>query len=161
MPCWFYFSRPTNESCHNLCTGNPPWNYRGLLGLGLTFIPKPRYTNYNITEWINRFRNDMYTSVFMAHMQNPVPRLFKRSEWCPPVGMINFGVRKRTKQFIGRITGTFVKKTTRSNMLPFQRTILASLRKSNKYVVFSADKNLGPCIIERDQYIRRALNDHL
>ena len=161
MPCWYYFSRPTNESCHNLCKNDPPWNYRGLLGLGLTFIPKPRYTNYNMNEWTTRFRNDIYTATFMAHMQSPVPRLFKRSDWCPPVGMINFGVRKRTENFIRRINGTFIKKKTRNNMLPFQRAILASLRKNKKHVVFAADKNLGPCIIEREQYIHRALNDHL
>ena len=46
-------------------------------------------------------------------------------------------------------------------MLPFQRKILASLRTSNKYVIFPADKNLGPCITERNTYIARALKDHL
>jgi hypothetical protein len=161
MPCWYYFSRPTNESCHNLCERKPPWNYRGLLGLGLTFIPKPRYTNYNMNDATTRFRADMYTATFMAHINNPMPRLYHRSEWTPPVHLINFGVRKRTENFIRRINGTFIKKKARSNMLPFQRTILASLRKHKQFIIFPADKNLGPCIIERENYIKRALNDHL
>jgi hypothetical protein len=28
-------------------------------------------------------------------------------------------------------------------------------------VIFQADKNLGPCIIERSNYIKHALHDHL
>jgi hypothetical protein len=46
-------------------------------------------------------------------------------------------------------------------MLPFQRYILSNLRNQRQHIIFSADKNLGPCIIERDQYIYRALHDHL
>jgi hypothetical protein len=162
MPSWYYFSRPTNEACHNLCTDHqPPWNYRGLLGLGLTFIPKPRYTNYNMTENTNRFRADMYTATFMAHHHRTTPRLFQRSNWTPPIQLINYGIRKRTENFITRIHGSFIKKKTRSNMLPFQRHILNNLRHGTMFVIFPADKNLGPCIIERDKYIQRALKDHL
>jgi hypothetical protein len=38
---------------------------------------------------------------------------------------------------------------------------LAELQTSKSHVVINADKNLGPCIIERAQYIQRALQDHL
>jgi hypothetical protein len=46
-------------------------------------------------------------------------------------------------------------------MLPFQRRILADLHTSKDHVVINADKNMGPCIIERAQYMKRALQDHL
>ena len=136
-------------------------NYRGLLGLSLAFIQKPKFTNHKMSEWTDRFRSDIFTRVFMAHQQTPVPRLFIRSNWTPPIHLINFGVRMRVERFIKNINRVFTKKSTKSNMLPFQRNLLAELRQNKKFVVFSADKNLGPCIIERQQYIKRALSDHL
>jgi hypothetical protein len=55
----------------------------------------------------------------------------------------------------------FLKRKVRSNLYPHQRHILSTLRSTNEFVVFQADKNLGPCIIERQQYIRRCIDDHL
>lgn len=97
----------------------------------------------------------------MAHQQTPMPRLFIQSDWSPPIHLINYGVRMRVEKFIGKITHAFTKKATKSNMLPFQRNLLAELRQNKNFVVFAADKNLGPCIIERVQYIKRGLSDHL
>ena len=136
-------------------------NYRGLLGLSLSFIQKPKFTNYKMSEWTDRFRSDFYTRVFMAHCQTPVPRLFIRTDWTPPIHLINYGVRMRVERFIKNIQRAFIKRPTKSNMLPFQRNLLTELRQNKKFVVFSADKNLGPCIIERQEYVKHALNDHL
>ena len=46
-------------------------------------------------------------------------------------------------------------------MLRHQRTLLQQLRKSDNFVILKADKNLGPCILEKHIYIQRALQDHL
>ena len=35
------------------------------------------------------------------------------------------------------------------------------LRRHNKYIVVEADKNLGPCILDRIVYIRRGCSEHL
>jgi hypothetical protein len=163
MPFWYYTSRPTNSSCHNLCTTTqPPANYRALLGLGLKFIPKPRYTNSTTQhQSTDRFRRDIYTKIFMAHLTNEIPRLYTRTDFEPPLTMINYNLQIRVNNFITKLNSIFKKRRTRSNMLPHQRRILSSFRKNNTHIVMNADKNLGPCIIEREQYIKRALQDHL
>jgi hypothetical protein len=163
MPIWYYFCRPTNQSCHNLCTHTlPPRNYRALLGLGLKCIPKPRYTNSKqIWHFLDRFKRDMYIKIFLAHTSTEIPRLYIRSEWIPPIRMVNFNLQERANNFTNLLANKFTKKLTRSNMLPHQRRILAEFRTVKQHIVMNADKNLGPCVIERDQYIKRALNDHL
>jgi hypothetical protein len=151
-------------ACHNLCTNNhPPPNFRALLGLGLTFIPTPQYSHskHEVSGWTDRFRADIYTKCFMAHQQSPIPRLFTRTSWEPPIKTIHRGLVIRVKEFTTKLVNRFQRKKARSNLLPFQRTILAKLRASKQHIVLPADKNLGPCIIERDKYISRALNDHL
>jgi hypothetical protein len=163
-PFWYYCTKPTNSSCHNLCTTTPPpANFRALLGLSLKFIPKPRYTNANnIIPWTDRFRQDIYTKIFMAHCDNKVPRLYIRNnDWAPPIRMVNYNLQLRVNNFIKRIFTLYKRKRTRSNMLPHQRRLLDQLRKSKTHVVINADKNLGPCIIERENYIKRALDEHL
>ena len=35
------------------------------------------------------------------------------------------------------------------------------LKENDTYIVVEADKNVGPCIIEREEYIKRAILDHL
>ena len=162
MPAWYYFTRPTNTACHNLCTKQqPPSNFQALLGLGLTFCPRPRYTNFNINDKLERFRRDLYTYSFMAQQDNPIPRLFLQSTWEPPPHLVNASLKRRINNFSNELNKIFVKRKVRSNMLPYQRSILAILRQKKDFVVFPADKNLGPCILEREAYIQRALTDHL
>jgi hypothetical protein len=79
----------------------------------------------------------------------------------PPQHLINQSLKRRVGNFQKRLKDEFRKRKVRSNLHPHQREILSTLRKDNDFVVFHADKNLGPCIIERDQYIKRCLQDHL
>jgi hypothetical protein len=39
--------------------------------------------------------------------------------------------------------------------------MLATFKHSDDFIIFPADKNLGPCILERREYIRRGFSDHL
>jgi hypothetical protein len=39
--------------------------------------------------------------------------------------------------------------------------LLRQVKKERKFIISATDKNLGPAILEIDQYIDRALNDHL
>jgi hypothetical protein len=45
-----------------------------------------------------------------------------------------------------------------SNLLPHQRRALKHLRNQSDFIV---DKNLGHSVIEKDEYIKMALSDHL
>jgi hypothetical protein len=162
MPAWYYFTRPTNLACHNLCTiKQPPLNFRSLLGLGLNFCPRPRYTNFNITKETSRFTTDIYTKAFMADKDKAPPRLHLRSGWTPPLHLVNNSLQRRTGVFLMRTKRLFQKRKVRSNLLPHQRFLLRELRNNKDFVIIQADKNLGPCILERDIYIKKALSDHL
>jgi hypothetical protein len=150
-------------ACHDLCRlKEPPKNYKALLGLGLNFCPRPRFTTFQIEETCERFRLDLYTKMFMADKpDNDVPKLFKRSNWQPPLHMIPYSLIWRIDSFTKEMKRMFRKKRSRSNMLPHQLRLLSELTASKEFVVIQADKNLGPCILERNYYIERAFNDHL
>ena len=45
--------------------------------------------------------------------------------------------------------------------MPLQTAALCDLTNSLDIIVFKTDKNLGPAVVERSVYIRRALDDHL
>ena len=47
------------------------------------------------------------------------------------------------------------------NLTPRQWSIVTLLRKHDQYIVIPSDKGLGPCIIEREFYTRRAISEHL
>ena len=111
---------------------------------------------------LQRFKKDIYTKMYLAHSTTPVPRLFIKSNWEPPIGNINYNLKARVNAFVKKISLVHNKsKRTRSNMLPFQRRILSDFRTTGTHLVLAADKNLGPCVIERATYIQRALADHL
>ena len=47
------------------------------------------------------------------------------------------------------------------NLTPRQYQLLLHFRESNEYIIIEADKNLGVCILEREYYIHRAIEEHL
>jgi hypothetical protein len=48
-----------------------------------------------------------------------------------------------------------------TNLTPYQTKLLEGLRVSDDFIVIPTDKNLGPAIIERSVYTKRAFDDHL
>jgi hypothetical protein len=55
----------------------------------------------------------------------------------------------------------FRKKQIRPNLLKCQKECVEELRNSTTLCVLKSDKNLGPCILERDDVINYAIHDHL
>jgi hypothetical protein len=55
------------------------------------------------------------------------------------------------------------KTTPRSNLTPKEHLMLKPLTEDLMFIIFMfmADTNLGPCIMERDRYILKALTEHL
>ena len=47
------------------------------------------------------------------------------------------------------------------NLFPHHWNIIKFLKNHDDYIVVEADKNLGGCIMSRDDYIARAFSDHL
>jgi hypothetical protein len=72
MPSWYYFNKPHNTAFHDLTTTiNTPTNLKSFLGLGLKFIPTPRYTTHNITDTIKRFTKDIFCKVYFKDNDKP------------------------------------------------------------------------------------------
>ena len=78
MPYWYYQSRPTNYAFHNLTSYiTPPPGLPKLLGLGLKFIPTPKWS----PTWTQierptyeRFDRDLRVRAFcIGHMDRPPP----------------------------------------------------------------------------------------
>lgn len=163
MPIWLYFSRPLNVAFHNLCA-NPkdcPKFLKSLLGLGLNFIPTPQYCSSNNIDG-DRFIKDLYTRCyFQGTPTKPAPKLFLRSSWTPPRSDIPTEYRIRIDSFLQSIKKQCPPKRSGSNLLLLQKTTLYNLRHNSNIVIFPSDKNLGPAIIDKQTYIKRALSDHL
>ena len=49
----------------------------------------------------------------------------------------------------------------RSNLTPRMHDLLIFFKDSDIYIIIEADKNLGVCILEREYYVRRAIEEHL
>jgi hypothetical protein len=164
MTAWLYFCRPDNVAYHNLCIGvTLPKNIKSLLGLGLNFIPTPLMTSsFDKDVDIERFRKDIFTKCwFTGTRDRPLPPLFTRSNWQPPSQDIPHNLCQKINNFSQELNLIFSHHRCGSNLLPSQLRTLKQLKTDDNLIIFSSDKNLGPCIIDRSTYIFRAMFDHL
>lgn len=172
-------------SFHNLCNElTPPLDLRPLLGLGHKFIPNPRYTNgpreisdiNNPRATLSRFERSLRVRCFFADQAGTVaepvegepepdegpppynPRMYVPSQWTPPRWTYPRIVQNRFHNFRIAVTQLYRATRTRgrSNLLPHQRRALQWAQTQDDFVVCLTDKNLGFCILEKSQYIRRA-----
>ena len=195
MPAWYYFARPTNFAYHDLTSYiKPPAGLPKLLGLGLKFIPTPRWSQ----TWAQieprtyqKFHRDLRVKAFcIGHMKKrqPIPehlhqpgneaalaqalkaredddynpRMYVQSSWEPPPHMVPKELDKRLTDLKASLKSKFQsRRRGRSNLLPHQRRTLCWLRQQQDLLVVNCDKNLGPAVIERSEYIKLAFKDHL
>lgn len=159
------FSQPDNPSFHNLCSSGTtiPPNVHTLLGLGLKFCPTPRYSPNLHTADTRRFQRDSSIKFFFAGSPPmPATKLFLPSKWEPTSAAIAVVFRKRVNEFCHLTQQQFKRpKPYSNNMLCFQKALVNQLKLRDDLLVVKTDKNLGPGIVERDVYIRRALDEHL
>ena len=177
MSAFYYFNRPTNLAFHDLTSRlSPPQNLRSLLGLGLKFIPTPHQSTMSSTLFsengafprLNRQIDLRCFFVDSDHL-NPSepsegynPRMYIASEWNPPFSNVPRPLSRRLAHFEHVTTSHFRKKLrVTPNLLRHQRFALESLRQQKYFLIVACDKNLGPSIIERDEYIKLAFRDHL
>jgi hypothetical protein len=155
-----------NLQAHNLCTTlKPPKHFRFLLGLGLRFCIKRTSTTSTIKEYTKRFERDLFIKSLFNNDDNDTtafdPRLYVKSNYQVNPLDVSVDLRIKTSTFITHVSRHFTRKPTNSNLLPTQRNILETLSRSDKLFIIRTDKNLGPAVIERDEYIKRAYTDHL
>lgn len=168
-PLRLFVNKVANLSFHNLTGDELPSSVRGILGLGLNYIPTPKYSmDPSGTFQLDRFRRDVHLhSFFSGYPQNDdydisTSRLHIRSEWAPDKDAISPELRARISHFIRTISLEFPSQKIRSNLLPIQVAGLDFLKVNPQYFVWPSDKNLGPVLTTRDTYRLKAyehLND--
>jgi hypothetical protein len=91
-----------------------------------------------------------------------IPELYIKSDWeADPSDLPE--VEAAIKAFTHAVTNEQRRynRTKLPNLLPHHWNITQFLKNHDDYIVVEADKNLGGCIMSRDDYIARAFSDHL
>ena len=162
-----YFSRPNNMAFHDLTKGKVvPLKAKEVLGLSRNFIPTKRHTARaeDLEKSQFEFRRDAHLKTFFAGnpMDHKPSTLYVKSLWRPLPNQIPQEVDRRLCKFFRALNLLFKAKLAQPNLLPFQKKILTWLKQHKSWVIANTDKNLGPCVVELDQYVLNAtvhLND--
>ena len=145
-PTWYYFSRPSHLAFHDFTQSKQPAkNLRSLLGLGLKFIPTPRYTN----TWkkLRELSMPKFTRAIHLRFHFPGtnttqddtydPKLYVRSNWTPPhLSMPPVVMTKRLENFSNTLGKLFKKRIGKTNLLPYQTRALQLLQQQQDFVFF-------------------------
>ena len=171
MPLSTHLNRPSNRQLHNLLGDHPlPRGAKATLGLGLNYCTRQSRPTNDITASFERLRQDArridYVNNKIDDPDAPPyvynPKLYLKSEYIfeEPIdedieGAINNferAYRQAQRRYNRRQPG---------NLTPRKFKLLHWLFNNDIYIVVDSDKGLGPCILLRDLYIRRAIKDHL
>jgi hypothetical protein len=135
-----------------------------LLGLSLKFCPKPKETTHNLDNGVYRFNRSAKLKHFFGTRKPPPdfePRTHVESNWEPRDTQCNMDYTDRISDFTNTMVRLFKRRPVSSNLLRHQRHLLKTIRDSDTFVICQADKNLGPCIVEKQDYKKAAFHDHL
>jgi hypothetical protein len=167
-----YYTRPGNMSFHNLCTtAKTPPGTAALLGLGLKYCIKPPCPYQDIDRSMRRFRRDIRlhcrfnldstTDEDDTTDVDYIPGLYIASKWMPPHAPDKFEFAFDHFDKLLTDERRSLQWTRRFNLTPSQRHVLSDLTKRPDLIILPTDKNLGPCVIEREKYIAQVLKEHL
>ena len=164
-----YHARPNNMACHDLCTTKkPPPGVKRLLGLNLSFCIQSKTPNpENIEKTVNRLFRDIRIKDFVKNLKTDndrehIPRLYiKNMDFDPPKA--NDKIEKSLTAFAEGLRKEANSKKQRPayNLTKQQQNLMKTLQKNDEFIITPADKNLGPCILEREIYVKKALDEHL
>ena len=136
---------------------------KALLGQSHNFIPTPKVTPHGdkIEAGLERLERDVHLKTFFAGQPldpSEQPKLYIKSTWRPPPYAIPAEVDRRLHNFRKSIHRLYRKSYGKPNLLPFQRRLMAKLRKQFQYLVGKTDKGLGPFVIEFARYAELGIN---
>jgi hypothetical protein len=128
---------------------------------------RPRGTDVMFKRNLSRFARSVRIRLALQHLdtdkESYIPGLYIPSKWEPPPA--NANVEARLMEFAERFERLTLhaskRRRNRFNLNPQQYWVLRTLKSDRCFIVVLTDKNLGPAIMERDEYIKRVLDDHL
>ena len=172
------FTQPRNKSFHNLCKGSrqPPHGVGKLLGLGLNYCietPFP-YQGQPIEDTARRLHRATRLGVefdaFNVDIEDSEedddeyydPNLYvPKTDWIPECEDEEIeGAYFKFQETLQEIHQA-LPYTKHFNLTKQQRSVLTELKERDDLVIFPTDKNLGPYIISREDYIKQCLNEYL
>jgi hypothetical protein len=184
-PATTYFNQQASKLYHNLCvTLHPPPNLANLLGLGKKFCLERKRPKIDTSDTINRLKHSIRLRHWLqqANIQPPIdnptadnadsmpilslayiPNLFIKSEWTPP-SIQEGNTETRMMEFATVLRLAAIShhhERPRSNLSSLQHRQIQPIRKDPRFIVCLTDKNHGPAILERRQYIPWVYQDHL
>ena len=88
--------------------------------------------------------------------------MYVHSKWTPPHWTIPpVALEERLSRFSKEMGTLFKTRKGKTNLLPHQQRALSTLQKQDTFLIVPCDKNLGPAIIERHDYLKIAMRDHV
>lgn len=164
-----FFDSCLNRSCHNLCkTNHIPRAVIRLLGLGLKFCIMDKVPPSDLRDFdFDRFRDQIRTRFFFIDNiddeESFEPKIYvKNPDWVAPAASLEVeaALDKFQKTLTEYISQRYVR-SFRPNLLYSELGLIGQLRRNKNVIVLATDKNLGPAIMDRDEYITLVLQQHL
>ena len=160
-------AQPRNLAFHNLCTTKQtPPNTQKLLGLGLKYCMETSITKPNLKHTVNKLIWAICIKAYIQEQQtqdnNYMPRLYtKNTSWDPPPanGTIEHKLFEFASLLESIVTWHCPKKCF--NISYEQHKMLQQLKNNPDFIILNTDKNLGPAIMNHQDYITQTHNEHL
>ncbi|KAL3790505.1 hypothetical protein ACHAWO_010636 [Cyclotella atomus] len=154
-------------ACHNLLSNLPlPAGTARLLGLGLNYCLKHPSITHTTQETYNRLIGDlrrMYALRNAGESDEYIPSLYIKSNY--RFKAASDEIEEAAENFRDAITSEQLlrsrKKKPSRNLSHRQLDLVRFFKDNDQYIVVQGDKNLGPCILDRKEYILRGFKEHL
>lgn len=142
-----------------------------MLGLGANYCLQSRKSANNIETTVERYSNNVRRTHFWKNHQTLLlekesdqynPKLYFKSDliFGPASNSIELTL-KHCSADLRRLQARYCTVRCHPNLTPRKYSLLASFKFHDLYIVIESDKNLGLCILERDYYIKRCIEEHL
>ncbi len=162
--------QPNNLAVHNLCrTRQPPDGTINLLGLGLKYCIVPPKATPNIKACMQKLAYKIRTKHYLLTNDRTqhteyIPQLYiKLKNWFPPPAPLTtealMTVFEKNLREASRINNQ--QNYNFTSLTPTQKTTLNEFKHSREFIILPTDKNLGPAVMNRDDYITQVLKEHL
>jgi hypothetical protein len=89
------------------------------------------------------------------------PKMYIKSEWTARSLQIPYEIQTRLNEFNQALKKLVKPQKTTVNLLRHQKRALTQLWNQTYFLIVQCDKNLGPAVIERLEYIMMDFRDHL
>jgi len=164
-----YHSHNANMACHDSCTlAPPPNNMAKLLGPGSKHCIQSRNINEkDFLTMLKRFACDVRRKSYVLDTHGvsdkPAPKLYVKNKTLE-MRLSNSTIEGGIRKFKAKMRSLFdanKRKPKGTNITKLQENTLHYFQNHQEFTVLLADKNLGPCVMNREDCINQCVLQHL